>query len=261
MLMEFTEPVLLAMESQRRSVSAAAKHRRFLELLRPLPGEHILDVGCGTGAFCREVASLVAPDGSVIGIDLVTAAVEVAKRLSALEDTAVLAFFEGDGHNLPFPDASFDAAVCISVLGFCQDPSQVLAEAQRVLRPNGRFLAVNSDEDTRVYNGRDRELGRRIARAIADRSNDPWLGRRLAPMLAAAGFRLEREAVVVDLEREYAPETSGYALAHFMNDYLVRTAGISATDYERWLGDLATCARDGTYCYSVVTYAYLAKRL
>src|SRR5688500_8554388 len=81
MLMELTEPVVLAMESQRRSASAAAKHRRFLELLQPLPGEHILDVGCGTGAFCREVASLVAPDGYVIGIDLVTAAVEVAKRL------------------------------------------------------------------------------------------------------------------------------------------------------------------------------------
>jgi ubiquinone/menaquinone biosynthesis C-methylase UbiE len=260
MPMEFTESVLLAMESQRRSASAAAKQQRFLQLLQPMPGDRILDIGFGAGAFCRELAPLVAPHGSVVGIDPAPAAVDVARRLSALEDAAALTFVAADGHHLPFPDASFDAAVCISVLGFCRDPGQVLAEARRVLRPHGRMLAVNSDEDTRVYNGNDRELGRRIARAIADRGNDPWLGRHLAPLLTAAGFRLERETAVVDLEREYAPKTSGYALAHLMGDYLVRTAGIPATDYARWLDDLAACARDGTYCYSVVTYACLASR-
>jgi ubiquinone/menaquinone biosynthesis C-methylase UbiE len=258
--MEFTEPVLLHLESQRRSATAVAKRDRFMDLLQPMPGERVLDIGCGGGAFCRQIAPLIAPGGSVVGIDNAPAAVDVALRLSALEDRSLLTFTQADGHDLPFADASFDAAVCISVLGFCQDPRQVLAEARRVLRPGGRFLAVNSDEDTRVYNGRDRELGRRIARAIADRSNDPWLGRHLAPMLAEAGFQLEEEAVLVDLEREYSAETSGYALAHFVRDYLLKTAGIPTVDYERWLADLATCAVDGSYCYSVVTYACLTRR-
>jgi arsenite methyltransferase len=258
--MEFTEPVLLAIESQRRSPSIAARRQRLLDLLQLLPGERLLDIGCGGGAFCREVASLVGPEGAVVGIDNAPAAVAVAKRLAALDAAPCLTFSEADGHDLPFPDASFDAAVCISVLGFCQNPAQVLAEARRVLRPHGRLLAVNSDEDTRVYNGRDRALGRRITRAIADRSNDPWLGRHLAPLLTAAGFQLEQEVVLVDLEREYAPETAGYALAHLMSDHLLQTAGIPAADYERWLADLAACAVDGTYCYSVVTYACLASR-
>jgi ubiquinone/menaquinone biosynthesis C-methylase UbiE len=231
-----------------------------LDLLQLVPSERVLDIGCGGGAFCREVAPLVAPGGGVVGIDIAPAAVDVAIRLSALEDRSLLTFTQADGHDLPFADASFDAAVCISVLGFCQDPLQVLAEARRVLRPGGRFLVVNSDEDTRVYNGRDRELGRRIARAIADRSLDPWLGRRLAPMLTAAGFHLEQEELLVDLEREFAAETSGYALAHFVRDFLLRTAGIPSLDYERWLAELAACAVDGSYCYSVVTYACLATR-
>jgi arsenite methyltransferase len=258
--MEFTEPVLLELESQRRSATAVTKRDRVMELLQPAPGERILDIGCGGGAFCRQIAPLVTLGGSVVGIDNAPAAVDVALRLSALEDRSLLTFIQADGHDLPFADASFDAAVCISVLGFCQDPRQVLVEARRVLRPGGRFLVVNSDEDTRVYNGRDRELGRRMARAIADRGNDPWLGRRLAPMLTAAGFHLEQEAVLVDLEREFAAGTSGYALAHFMRDYLLQTAGILAMDYERWLADLAACAVDGSYCYSVVTYACLATR-
>src|SRR5215212_2190820 len=258
--MEFTEPVLLELESRRRSATAVAKRDRFMDLLQPVPGERILDIGCGGGAFCRQIAPLVAPGGSVFGIDNALAAIDVALRLSALEDRSLMSFTQADGHDLPFSDASFDAAVCISVLGFCQNPGQVLAEARRVLRPGGRFLAVNSDEDTRVYNGHDQELGRRIARAIADRSLDPWLGRRLAPMLTAAGFQLEQEMALADLEREYAAETSGYALAHFVRDYLLQTAGIPLVDYERWLADLAACAVDGSYCYSVVTYACLATR-
>jgi arsenite methyltransferase len=258
--MEFTEPVLLELESQRRSTTAVAKRDRLMELLQPIPGEHILDIGCGGGAFCRHIAPLVAPGGSVLGIDNVQAAVDVAMRLSALEYRSLLTFTQADGHDLPIADASFDAAICVSVLGFCHCPEQVLAEARRVLRPGGRFLVVNSDEDTRVYNGHDQELGRRIARAIADRSLDPWLGRRLAPMLTAAGFHLEQEMALVDLEREFAAGTSGYTLAHFVRDYLLQTAGLPAEDYERWLDDLAACALDGSYCYSVVTYACLATR-
>ena len=256
--MEFTEPVLLELESQRRSPAAVAKRDRLMELLRPTPGERVLDIGCGSGAFCRELAPRVAPGGSVVGIDYASAAIDIARRLSACADRSVLTFAEADGHDLPFAAASFDAAVCVSVLGFCRNPAQVLAEARRVLRSGGRLLVVNSDEDTRIYNGRDRELGRRMARAIADRSNDPWLGRRIAPMLTAAGFRLEQEAVLVDLEREFAAGTSGYALAHFVRDYLLQNAGIAEADYARWLADLAACAMDGSYCYSVVTYACLA---
>lgn len=258
--MEFTEPVLLELESHRRSPTAIAKRERALDLLQPTPGERILDIGCGSGAFCREVAPLVAPGGSVVGIDNTPAAIDVARRLAIREDRSLLTFAGADAHDLPFAAASFDAAVCISVLGFCASPEQVLAEARRVLRPGGRLLVVNSDEDTRVYNGRDRELGRRMARAIADRAIDPWLGRRIAPMLTAAGFHLEQEIVLVDLERGFAPGASGYALAHFVRDHVLQTAGIPEADYERWLADLALCAVDGSYCYSVVTYACLATR-
>jgi SAM-dependent methyltransferase len=258
--MEFTEPVLLKLEAQRRSPTAVAKRDRLMALLRPVPGERILDIGCGSGAFCRAIAPLVAPGGAVVGVDVAPAAIAVAERLTALEDCSLLTFAVADGQDLPFGETAFDAAVCVSVLGFCEDPGRVLAEARRVLRPGGRLLAVNSDEDTRVYNGRDRELGRRLARAIADRSRDPWLGRRLAPLLTAAGFCLAQEQVLVDLEREFAPETSGFAFAYAVRDHVVRTSGIPAADYERWLDELAACAADGAYCYSVVTYACLATR-
>jgi ubiquinone/menaquinone biosynthesis C-methylase UbiE len=260
MPIEFTEPLLRALEAQRHSAAALTKRARFLDLLDASPGEWILDVGCGSGSFCRAVAPQVLPGGRVIGVDREAEAIDLATRLSAVEAATTLAFNQADGHDLPFDDQSFDAVVCISVLEFCEHPCEVLAEIRRVLRPGGRLLAANADEDTRVYNGHDRELGRRITRAIADRGRDPWLARRLASMLIAAGFHLEQETVLVDVEREFAPESSGYTHAHLWREYLLRGAGILAQDYDLWLTDLEACAQDGSYSYSVVTYAYLATR-
>jgi arsenite methyltransferase len=260
MTIEFTEPLLRALEGQRHSATAVTKRTRFLDLLKASPGEQILDVGCGSGNFCRSLASQVTPSGRVIGVDREAAAIDLATRLSSMEAPATLVFAQADGNDLPFDDQSFDAVACISVLEFCEHPPAVLAEMRRVLRPDGRLLVANADEDTRVFNGHDRELGRRITRAIADRGRDPWLARRLASMLIAAGFQLEQEAVLVDLEREFAPGSSGYTHAHVWQEHLVHGAGISAQDYDRWLAELEACAQDGSYCYSVVTYAYLATR-
>src|SRR5215212_5035955 len=100
--MEFTEPVLLELESRRRSATAVAKRDRFMDLLQPMPGERVLDIGCGGGAFCRQIAPLIAPGGSVVGIDIAPAAIDIARRLSTLEDRPVLTFAEADGHDLPF---------------------------------------------------------------------------------------------------------------------------------------------------------------
>ena len=82
-----------------------------------------------------------------------------------------------------------------------------------------------------------------MARAIADRGHDPWLGRRLAPLLTAAGFDLEREVALADLERDYAPETARLLLARLMRDTSCGPPAFRSEDYERWLADLAACAR------------------
>src|SRR5919199_2669027 len=144
-MIEFDETFLLALEEQRTSASARAKQERYLQLLTPSPGERVLDLGCGSGGFGRVVAPLVAPGGRVIGVDRAPEAVNLARRLSDGVETAGLAFEWADGHDVPFADASFDAAACISVLSFCEDPGRVLAELYRVLCPGGRLLVANSD--------------------------------------------------------------------------------------------------------------------
>jgi arsenite methyltransferase len=256
----FDEHGLLQLERQRQSPSAVAKFERHLELLRPLPGEEIIDLGCGSGAHCRTIAPRLAPGGRMVGVDVEQDAITVAERLAATTAGGALSFHVADAHQLPFADGSFDAAICLSVLAFCEDPPRVLSEARRVLRVGGRLLVVNSDEDTRIYNSRDRELGRRVLRAIADRARDPWVGRRLAGLLRSAGFTIASEQVLVDVERAFAHDQSGYLHAHALQTHLLGPGGLTLEEYSRWLADLDACHQDGSYCYSVTTFAYVGTR-
>jgi len=257
---EFDEDFLLAMEQQRQSAASRAKFERHLDLLQPQPGERILDLGCGSGAHCRTLAPLVMPGGQVVGVDVEPDAIDVAERLSADTNDGALTFAVADGHQLPYDNETFHAAICISVLAFCQNPLRVLAEAWRVLRPGGRLLLVNSDEDARIYNCHDRELGRRVMRAIADRAYDPWAGRRLAGLLITAGFTITREDVRADVEREFGPGQSGYHLALALRHHLLGTGRLTVQEYECWLADLEACRQEGSYCYSATTFSYIGTR-
>jgi SAM-dependent methyltransferase len=179
--------------------------------------------------------------------------------LSASAGLESLAFEQGDGHDLRFDDRSFDAVTCISVLGFCHDPSRVLSELRRVLCRGGRLLLVNADEEARRYSGSEGELGRRVRRAIAARGRDPCIGQRLVPLLNGSGFHILQEEVLADVERHYSPGAAGHTLAHALRAYLLESGAVSAGEYARWLAELAASAREGSYAYSTTTYAFLAE--
>jgi ubiquinone/menaquinone biosynthesis C-methylase UbiE len=259
-MIEFDQTYLLQLEAQRQSPNARAKLERYADMLSPSPGDCVLDLGCGGGAFSRLLVEEVGSGGQVVGVDVSENAIALAQTLSTALTPELLTYRVADGHSLPFEDEAFDSVACISVLEFCEDPALVLYEAYRVLRPGGRLLVVNSDEDTRAYNGHDVELGRKVMRAIADRGGDPWLARRLAHLLEATGFRIREEVVLAIPEREYKPESSGYIHARSWRDHLLAAGHVSTEEYDRWLADLQQCAQEGSYFYSVTTYAYLAER-
>jgi ubiquinone/menaquinone biosynthesis C-methylase UbiE len=105
---------------------------RLLELE---PGADVLDVACGHGRIANRVAERGA---DVTGLD--ADAFFLAK---AREAGSGAEFVEGDMRSLPFPDASFDAALLwFTSLGYFDDDGNraVLRELRRVLRPGGRAV-------------------------------------------------------------------------------------------------------------------------
>jgi SAM-dependent methyltransferase len=99
-------------------------------------GMRVLDVGCGVGDVLLSVASLIGPEGTVVGVDKDPLALEHAReRVSALGLTNVR-FVEGDLRDLAF-DEPFDAAVGRCVLMYLADPVEALHRVASHVRSSG----------------------------------------------------------------------------------------------------------------------------
>jgi ubiquinone/menaquinone biosynthesis C-methylase UbiE len=112
----------------------------ILALLRPKPGEVILEVGSGTGYYLREVARSGA---RCVGIEPSAEMLSVAVSRAP----AIIDYARGQGESLPFKPGSFDGLLYMTTLEFVQDVDSALREAVRVVRPDGRlvFGVLNAD--------------------------------------------------------------------------------------------------------------------
>ena len=149
------------------------------------PRGELLEVGCGTGAVCRRLATLPAVT-RVTGVDPSPLFVERARELAG---DAAIEFAVGDGRDLPFDDGSFDVLVFHTALCHIPEGERALAEAHRVLRPGGRLAVFDGDYATMTFALDGRDPLQSCAAAVLDMLvHDPWLMRRISPLLAAAGF-------------------------------------------------------------------------
>lgn len=112
---------------------------RRVALLRSLgdaSGQRILDAGCGKGRYARALRE-AAPGVHLTGMDISPAMLAVAGQ--------VLEARQGSLSNLPFSDASFDAAYAIESLEHAVDAEAAVAELCRVVRPGGRVVIIDKN--------------------------------------------------------------------------------------------------------------------
>ena len=113
--------------------------RRLLDALRVEPGERILEIGPGTGYYSLEVARRAVP-GTLEMFDLQQEMLDHVMRRAAAAGIENLVATRGDARALPYPDASFDGAFLVAVLGEVPDQVAALRELRRVVRPRGTIV-------------------------------------------------------------------------------------------------------------------------
>jgi SAM-dependent methyltransferase len=119
-------------------VGGRAATAEFFEKLGLKSGMHVLDIGSGLGGPARFAAQTLGCQ--VTGIDLTPEYVEVANALARRVglDKRV-SYVCGSAVDLPFPDASFDAAYMLHVGMNIEDKAKLMGEARRVLKPGAAF--------------------------------------------------------------------------------------------------------------------------
>ncbi|MEN5072818.1 methyltransferase domain-containing protein [Isoptericola cucumis] len=132
-----------------RALGVRRLHRRTVEAAGVSPGQHVLDVGTGTGSLAFAVLRAV-PDAVVTGLDpdagaLRTAARKARRRRYAR--TADLTLVRGYADRLPLPDASLDHVVSSLALHHVPmaEKQSMAAELMRVLRPGGWVTIADFD--------------------------------------------------------------------------------------------------------------------
>jgi ubiquinone/menaquinone biosynthesis C-methylase UbiE len=143
--------------------------------LAPREGERILEVGAGNGYYAIEVATALAPGGTIDIVDGMPDMLDDAVRAADAHGLDNVAPTLGDGRYLPFGDSWFDAAYMVAALGDVPDQPAALSELARVLRPGGRLVIGELHADPhRVDLGRLRSsagaIGLRIVRRVDGRS-------------------------------------------------------------------------------------------
>jgi ubiquinone/menaquinone biosynthesis C-methylase UbiE len=120
-----------------------AIRQKLIDLAAPQASETVLDVGCGTGTLAIALKPRVG-EGEVHGIDASPEMIEVAKEKAA-KASAEIDFQVALIEAIPFPDGSFDLVTSSLMLHHLPDDlkRKGLAEIRRVLKPGGRFLAMD----------------------------------------------------------------------------------------------------------------------
>ena len=106
---------------------------------RLMPGEHVVDVGCGAGSDSIIAAGMVGPTGAVIGIDMTPAMVEKARAGADEAELQNVEFRHGFAESLPVTDSWADVVISNGVLNLFPDKLAGLQEMARVLKPDGRL--------------------------------------------------------------------------------------------------------------------------
>jgi len=128
--------VLYLLKSSVNPVRVGYAKKKILDELKWDPkGKKALEVGCGGGILCEEIALM---GFDTAGIDPSSHSLEIAKS-HARNSGLNIDYSEGTGESIKFPDQSFDIVFCCDVLEHVRDLPKVISEISRVLKPGGVF--------------------------------------------------------------------------------------------------------------------------
>ncbi|GIU86529.1 MAG: ubiquinone/menaquinone biosynthesis methyltransferase [Acidimicrobiia bacterium] len=132
----------------------------------PARGARALDVACGTGILTRRIATEVGRGGTVVGVDVNPAMLDMARSFPADPGAAPIEYHEADACTLGLPDASFDVCYCQQGLQFFADRPAAVRAQRCSLRDGGTAVIA-------VWQGLDRHP---LYAALAD-AEEPHLAR------------------------------------------------------------------------------------
>ena len=150
-------------------------------------GGRFLDVGCGLGFDTERIGAKLGTLGEVIGLDSSRQLLlEAQARLG--EEPGNVSYVLEDAHDMSFGNNWFDGARTDRVLQHVENPSRVIEEMARVVRPGGRVVCAEPDWGSFMIDDEDLEAVDTVAAAWTSRLRNKYIGRQLGRLMKTAGL-------------------------------------------------------------------------
>ncbi|WP_433826480.1 methyltransferase domain-containing protein [Actinoplanes sp. CA-015351] len=235
--------VLDALTEMGRHTEIRRVRRVAFDMLRPRPGQRLLDAGSGSGDVARRLAAEVSPTGEVIALDH---SASITAAAIARHDGSNVRYVTGDVGAMDLPSDSVDGVWCERVLQHVDSADASIGELIRVTRPGGRICLVDTDWSSLGFDGMPAGLGEVVMAHVrghfTPKQHD--MGRTLRRRLVANGLSTitatpvtcvfttpESAAVVLPMVNPRVPEETWATPPGLRDEWLacVDAAGASGT--------------------------------
>lgn len=233
------------------------------------PGSVVLEAGCGTGAQTVTLAR-TSPEARITAVDISAESLAQARAAVASAGIANVSFVQADIRDLPWVNETFGHIFVCFVLEHLSYPSEALVALKRLLRDGGTLTVIEGDHGSAYFHPDSDAAREAIACQVElqqTAGGDAFIGRRLYPLLAAAGFRdVTVEPRVVYADAGHPELVEGFTKRTFTAMIEgVRDASLAAglTTPERFAAGVRdlyrTAEPDGVFCYTFFK-AFATKR-